>query len=271
MAELIDSGSSGDPTRTAYTGAGQRWADDAMLAYGPLAAHLVERCPVDLRDGAVLDAGAGTGAAGAPLAAAGGRVFSCDLEHDMLRVASLEDGARRAAAGDVTALPYRAAAFDIAVAAFVLNHLADPLAGLRELARVTRSGGFVLASVFGEARDPAKEAIDAVLVARGWWPPVWYQAMHGRAAALATPQRMTAAARRAGFVDAEVDCAEVDVGLDDPALVVRYRFGMPQVATYIDSLTASAQAALVADATTAVEQTRRPFRPSVIELVARVS
>ena len=82
MAGLTDST---DPARTAYLGAGQRWADDVMLVYGPLATHLIERCPVGVHNRDVLDAGAGTGAAGAVLAAAGGHVISCDLEHDMLR------------------------------------------------------------------------------------------------------------------------------------------------------------------------------------------
>ncbi len=260
-----------DPARTAYIGAGQRWADDVMLVYGPLAAHLVERCPVTVQGCDVLDAGAGTGAAGALLATAGGRVVSCDLEHSMLRADGTPSEVHRAAVADITALPFGDAAFDIGVAAFVLNHLADPVAGLRELERVTRSDGVVLASVFADDRAPAKDAIDAVLVAWGWQPPGWYQAMQQRAEALATTQKMTDAASHAGFVETMVSCAEIDVGLDDAPLVVRYRFGMPQVSAYIDSLAPTARAALFADATAAVEQTGQPFRPTVIELVARVS
>ena len=153
----------------------------------------------------------------------------------------------------------------------MLNHLADPVVGLRELARVTRSDGVILASVFGDDRAPAKDAIDAVLAARGWQSPSWYLAMHQRADAVATTEKMTVAARRAGLVDATVSCTEIDVGLDDAALVVRYRFGMPQVSGYVDSLAPAARAALLADAIAAVEQTGQRFRPTVVELVARVS
>lgn len=242
-----------------------------MLAYGPLAQHLVERCPVALRGRTVLDAGAGTGAVGTMLAAAGGSVISCDLEGEMLRSDPGRSGVRHAAIADITALPFRNGAFDAAVAGFVLNHLADPVAGLIEMRRVTRGGGVVLASVFAQDRAPAKEAVDEVLSAHGWQAPMWYEAMRQRAAALATPDRMAAAARHAGIVGAEVDCCEVDVGLDDAALVVRYRLGMPQLSSFLDTLTASAQAALVAEATSAVERTGTSFRPKVVELVARVS
>ena len=259
-----------DPTRAAYAGAGNRWAEHAMLVYGPLAAHLVERCPVPARGRDVLDAGAGTGAAGALLVAAGGNVISCDLEHDMLRADVRDKAVGHAAVADITALPFADGAFDIGVAAFVLNHLADPIAGLCELQRVTRSGGAVLASVFGEARAPAKDAIDDVLAAHGWRPPSWYQTMHQRASALATPAQMTLAARRAGLVEVTVSCTEIDVGLDDAAMVVRYRLGMAQVSGYFDGLAATAQAALRREAIAAVEQTGQPFRPAVVELVARV-
>ena len=175
-----------------------------------------------------------------------------------------------AAVADITALPFADGAFDIGVAAFVLNHLADPIAGLCELERVTRSGGAVLASVFGEARAPAKDAIDAVLAAHGWRPPSWYQTMHQRASALATPAQMTLAARRAGLVEVTVSCTEIDVGLDDASMVVRYRLGMAQVSGFFDGLAATAQAALLREAIAAVEQTGQPFRPAVVELVAQV-
>jgi ubiquinone/menaquinone biosynthesis C-methylase UbiE len=242
-----------------------------MLAYGPLAAHLVARSPIELSRCDVLDAGAGTGAVGEQLAAVGARVISCDLEHDMLRADTVEDAPGIAAVADITALPFRDGVFDGGIAAFVLNHLADPVSALRELQRVTRDGGFVMASVFAAARDPAKDAIDAVLAAHGWHAPIWYQAMRERAEALATPERMAVAARRVGFTEVEADCTAVDVGLDDPSLVVRYRFGMPQVVVYVDAITAPERAALVAAATAAVAQTGERFRPTVIELVARVN
>ena len=261
----------GDPTRRAYAGAGQRWADDAMLAYGPLAQHLVERCPLPLGGATALDAGAGTGAVGGVLRDRGAFVVACDLEADMLREADAYPGA--VAVADVAALPLRSGSFDVVVAAFVLNHVVDPAGALRELGRLARRGGYVLASVFGEHRAPAKDAVDEVLTHHGWQPPQWARALHERAAALATPSLMAAAARAGGWadVDVRVCLTEVDVGLDSADLVVRHRLGMPQVSSFYAGLDAAAQVAVLAQATRAVEQVGCSFCPAVVELVARVS
>jgi len=264
---------SGDPTRRAYAGAGQCWADHAMLAYGPLAAHLVELCPLPLGGATALDAGAGTGAVGAILRDRGAFVVACDLEADMLRHSIRRPGNGAVAVADVAALPLRSGSFDVVLAAFVLNHVVDPAGALRELRRLTRRGGYVLASVFGEHRAPAKDAVDEVLTNHGWQPPRWARTLHERAAAVATPHLMAAAARAGGWPDIDIcaDIAEVDVGLDSADLVVRYRLGMPQVSSFYSGLHAAAQAAVFAQATRAVEQVGCSFRPAVVELVARVS
>ena len=55
---------------------------------------------------------------------------------------------RRAPAED---LPYDAATFDSALAQLVVHFMADPVAGLREMARVTRPGGVVAACVWDNA------------------------------------------------------------------------------------------------------------------------
>jgi SAM-dependent methyltransferase len=46
------------------------------------------------------------------------------------------------------ALPFDDIAFDVALAQLVVHFMADPVAGLREMARVTRSGGVVAACVW---------------------------------------------------------------------------------------------------------------------------
>jgi SAM-dependent methyltransferase len=60
---------------------------------------------------------------------------------------------RRAAAEE---LPFPDAEFDVALAQLVVHFMADPLAGLREMARVTRPGGVVAACVWdhGGGRGP---------------------------------------------------------------------------------------------------------------------
>ena len=117
-----------------YAGLAEVWAADATLAYGPMARHLVDRAPFDLGGVRALDAGAGSGVAGDALRARGARVVAADREFDMASY-----GARPAVTADVTALPFRSGAFDVVVAAFVVNHLPDPTAGLTELRRVTRA------------------------------------------------------------------------------------------------------------------------------------
>ena len=93
-------------------------------------------------------------------------------------------GARgHAVVGDVARLPLRSRHFDVVVAGFVLNHVADHVAALRELGRVTRPGGVLLASVFGNERSALKEVVDERLLAFGWSPPEWYTAVRERSEA----------------------------------------------------------------------------------------
>lgn len=58
--------------------------------------------------------------------------------------------------GPAEALPFEGASFDTALAQLVVHFMRDPVAGLREMARVTRSGGTVAACVwdYGGRRDP---------------------------------------------------------------------------------------------------------------------
>ncbi|GAA2250400.1 methyltransferase [Streptomyces ruber] len=94
----------------------------------------------------VLDAGCGTGRALTPLRAAvgpSGTVLGADLTPAMLEAAvrTGRDGAGRLLLTDVAALPLRAESLDAVFAAGLVAHLPDPVAGLRELARVVRPGG----------------------------------------------------------------------------------------------------------------------------------
>ena len=59
---------------TGYAGMADAWATGAVLAYGPLARHLVDRVPTPLPGSLALDAGAGSGVAGDALRASGARV-----------------------------------------------------------------------------------------------------------------------------------------------------------------------------------------------------
>jgi ubiquinone/menaquinone biosynthesis C-methylase UbiE len=228
------------------------WAADAALAYGPLARHLVGRAGPDLRGCLALDAGAGSGVAGDALRAAGARVVAVDLEVDMVRHGL---AAGPALAADVTALPFRDSCFDLAVAAFVVNHLEHPVAGLVELRRITRPGGTVLVSVFSTARSAAKTAVDEVAGAYGYIAPDWYRQMQQHARTIGTVEAMTRALQAAGFTRFGVTDDPVDVGLRDPALIVRYRTGMAQMRPFVAGLSPGRRRAFLAEAAEAVART----------------
>ncbi|AVT28821.1 SAM-dependent methyltransferase [Plantactinospora sp. BC1] len=96
--------------------------------------------------GVAVDVGCGTGRALPALRQAvgpGGIVIGLDLTPQMLAaaVAHGRDSAAALLIGDARHLPLRDATADVVFAAGLLTHLPDPVAGLRELARVTRPGG----------------------------------------------------------------------------------------------------------------------------------
>jgi SAM-dependent methyltransferase len=248
---------------TQYAGLAEAWAADASLVYGPLARHLVAQSPVPLGGAVALDAGAGSGVAGDALHAEGATVLAVDREHDMAAFAD-----RPSVTADVAALPFRDAVFDVVVAAFVVNHLPDPVAGLAELRRVTRSGGAVLVSTFSADRAAAKSAVDGVAARYGFVKPGWYTDLQVCFEAVGAAASLESAVSAAGFSSWAVSEAPVDVGLTRPADVVRYRFAMPHLHPFVGSLAPESRSDLVAEATEAVARTGESFAPVVVEAVA---
>jgi ubiquinone/menaquinone biosynthesis C-methylase UbiE len=113
----------------------------------------------------ILDLGCGTGELARALAAAGLRVAGCDISRQMLVRAVRAGGAGQGdgcarwvrLAPEWQSLPFDSAAFDVVVVASVLEYVAEPIAVLRECARVLRPGGVVLYTV-PDLRHPVRWA-----------------------------------------------------------------------------------------------------------------
>jgi 2-polyprenyl-3-methyl-5-hydroxy-6-metoxy-1,4-benzoquinol methylase len=86
----------------------------------------------------VLDVGCGLGALAAAAAARGAEVTGVDLAPGMLEEARRRHPQIEFLLADAEALPFGDGAFDVALGAFLVNHLPHPETAAKELARVAR-------------------------------------------------------------------------------------------------------------------------------------
>ncbi len=239
------------------------WAHGPARVYERLAVTLLERCPLPLPGALLLDAGTGTGAVSAAAVAAGARVLASDVALDMLCF----DRARRppGLAADILALPLRDGCVDVAATAFVLNHLADPAAALRELARVVRPGGAVLAATFAARSDDAlKREVDRVLAAHGYRPPPWYRRLKDELEPpTARSELLRAVAAGAGLRSPRVEEVEVGLEMMDARALAGYRLGAPAVAGFLDTLDQPRRERIRAEA----ERAAKPAHPYVARML----
>jgi len=96
----------------------------------------------------VLDLAAGTGTSSQPFADRGATVVPCDFSLGMLKVGKQARPALPFTAGDGTRLPFADDTFDAVTISFGLRNIVDPVAGLREMRRVTRPGGRLVVCEF---------------------------------------------------------------------------------------------------------------------------
>jgi len=138
---------------------------------------LLERLPVR----SMLDAGCGDGRYLAALASAEvvpPRLVGADISDRMLATARATAEAYGASVTDyvranLESLPLRDESFDLVLCVQVIEHLLDPLSGVRELARVLRRGGVLLLSTdnarnrFTQALNLPRTAVVRLLGLRG--------------------------------------------------------------------------------------------------------
>lgn len=252
----------------AYSATAEAWHRGPDRIYDRLARVLVAASPVSLEGARVLDVGAGTGAVSrAVLAAGAGAAVASDAAFGMLAHRAGERPP--AVVGDLLALPFADAAFDAAVAGFSLNHLTDPAAGLREMARVTRRGGALLAASYAaDDTHPVKSAVEAALTARGWEPEPWFLTLRtSTTAALATVEHATAAALGAGL-DASVEVVRVPFPDLGPHDLVDCRLGLAQHAPFVARLSPTERDALAAESVRRLGDRPPPLVRSVVVMRA---
>ncbi len=153
-------------------------------------------------DARVLDVGCGPGTITLDLARRVPQGSVVGLDREAAVIAEASAAAREAAlpnvelgVGDVYALGYDDDSFDVVHAHQVLQHLGDPVAALREMARVCRPGGLVAAR-------------DSDYAAFTWWPQVpeldewlglYREVARGNGAEPDAGRRLKAWAREAGL------------------------------------------------------------------------
>jgi demethylmenaquinone methyltransferase/2-methoxy-6-polyprenyl-1,4-benzoquinol methylase len=96
----------------------------------------------------ILDLAAGTGTSSQPFVDAGATVVPTDFSLGMLQVGKKARPHLPFTAGDGTRLPFADGVFDAVTISFGLRNVVDPVAGLREMRRVTRPGGRLVVCEF---------------------------------------------------------------------------------------------------------------------------
>lgn len=168
------------------------------------AAYLLDSLKPDM---SILDVGCGPGTITADLAklVPQGKVIGLEYAPDVLdqaRSHAEEGGVKNIefAVGDVHALKYPDATFDVVHAHQVLQHIHDPVQALREMRRVTKPGGIVAArdsdySMF--TWFPEVEGMD-------YWQKTYLQVARANGGEPNAGRRIHAWAREAGFSRSDI-------------------------------------------------------------------
>lgn len=148
----------------------RKWDGFVMDWLRPVGERLLDE--LQLRDGdVVLDVATGTGEPGLSAAArvGGGRVIATDISGEMVSLANANARARaisnyEARAASEEALPFDAGTFDAVVCRFGIMYFGDPAGGVREAARVLRSGGRLAFAAWSDRADNPWATVAAAVI-----------------------------------------------------------------------------------------------------------
>lgn len=219
--------------RGAYDAAAGAWVEGPARVYARLAEATLDHSPVPWAGARVLDVGAGNAVAcDIALRRGAGFAIASDLAEGMLR---RRTPSVPAVLADAARLPFADAAFHLVASGFCLSHLPDPGAALLEWRRVADA---VVASAFAPGPPhPAKTAVDDAMEQLGFVVPRWYREVKDLSSTVEDPDALAELARTAGFRSVRVIPVRVDVGLDTPREIARWRLGMAHLAPWVSGLT----------------------------------
>jgi SAM-dependent methyltransferase len=211
--------------------------------------------------GRALDVGCGPGALTAELAAVLGaeQVAAVEPSAPFAEACAKRLPGVRVEVATAEALPFEDGAFDHALAQLVVNFMADPLAGLREMQRVTRQGGRVAAAVWDYAGE-------MTLLRRFWdaaaaLDPSAAEVDEGRSMPYCRPDELGELFSSAGLADVNVAPAVVSAAYDDfEDLWQPLEVGVGPAGAYAAGLPAERRAALKEELRRRLSVDEEPFR-----------
>lgn len=253
-------------TRGAYGVSASAWAAGPERVYRHLAAALMRAAPIPVADALLLDVGAGTGVLADVATDMGAHCVEIDVAAAML-ARPRPDRPRRAVAADGRRLPFADATFTAVTAGCSLSHVDDPDRMLREIRRVLRPGGAVLASTFPASgtSHPVRACVEGVLEEFGYRRAPWYRQLSSvREAQVDTAEALEGLARATRFTQVSARTVTVNTGIAAPEHLVDYRLGVAQHAEFLAGLDAAGRRTI---RSTAIARLGDDPPPLVIDLL----